>query len=126
MEQYNGEMITVKVIAEIEKTNEVGEPIGELLEIGSEQTVPKELGEGWIDLGLAELVVPEEKKDEVVPEEEIVPEVSVTRTLDGKEIISESETIINDKEYISVRLTDGTTQVISQAEYDERVITLEK
>lgn len=52
--------------------------------------------------------------------------VTSYRTLDGKEIISESATIINDKEYVAIRLSDGSVQTLTTAEYIERVVNTQQ
>ena len=62
-----------------------------------------------------------------VPKEEIVPEVQSEiipdepKTYLGKKVISEKTSLINEKEYISLTLEDGSVCQISETEYKERV-----
>ena len=70
-------------------------------------------------------VLVEETPEEVSVKEEVVPEVipaqSEVKTYLGKKIISESTSIINEKEYITLRLEDGSVCQLSEAEYKELV-----
>jgi hypothetical protein len=67
----------------------------------------------------------DEPKEEVSAKEEVVPEVIPTqpevKTYLGKKIISESTSTINEKEYITLRLEDGSVCQLSEAEYKELV-----
>jgi hypothetical protein len=61
-ETFSGEMGLYKMLQPIPFTDEDGNTLGET-EVGSIQNVPKELGDSWIDLGWAELFIPEDNPE---------------------------------------------------------------
>lgn len=63
---------------------------------------------------------PSPTSEDLNKSEGIVPEaVTPLKKYMGKEIISESIQTINGKEYNSIRLSDGSTQLLSPEEYKE-------
>lgn len=66
--QVSGDLGKFKVLAPIDFTDEKGEKLGEL-EVGSIQEVPVELGNGWVEQGLAEVFTAEEESEEETTEE---------------------------------------------------------
>ena len=53
--------------------------------------------------------------------EETTPEVTA-KTYMGKEVISEGTRMLNGKEYITIRLSDGSTYDLTSEEYELQVI----
>ncbi len=56
MEVTSSELKKVKVIGKIDILNEIGEPTGQTLEIGSIQEVPTELADSWVANNTGEIV----------------------------------------------------------------------
>lgn len=85
----------------------------------------------YLNEGRLELYVEEEAKDITNPPVQTtgattnapeVPEALLVKTLEGKEIISETSRLVNDKRYHHLRLVDGTTQDLTDEEYELKVI----
>ena len=68
----------------------------------------------------------ENPKVEELPKEEVVIPVEselppVIKLYMGKQILSDKMEIVNEKEYHSIKLVDGSAHLLSQVEYDEMV-----
>ena len=63
----------------------------------------------------------ETPKEEVVAQSEFIPSGVEVKTYQGKKIIAEKTSIINEKEYITLTLEDGSTCQLSEGEYNEGV-----
>jgi len=110
-----------------EKIEEVAEEIKEKV-LGEEpkEEIQPEVSEEALENG--EKLSEEEKgaenledvnaQDESISSGVQIPEV---KTYQGKKIISESTSTINEKEYITIRLEDGSVCQLSEAEYKELV-----
>ncbi len=62
------------------------------------------------------IIEPDEEEKAPEPEEE---ELIVANKYMGKEVISEKMVTVNEKEYHSLTLGDGSTHLLSAAEYEE-------
>lgn len=62
-----------------------------------------------------------EETKEVQAQSESVSFITDVKTYQGKKIISIKPSIINEKEYISITLEDGSTCQLSEQEYNEGV-----
>ena len=76
-----------------------------------------DLGENKLEEKIEESVKEPEAQPKI-PSGSVAPEV---KTYLGKKIISESTSTINEKEYITLRLEDGSVCQLSEAEYKELV-----
>ncbi len=70
--EHDVELGKFKVLAPIEFTDETGKRLGDL-EVGSIQEVPVDLGNSWVEQGLAEVFTLEEESAPVLPVEEEGP-----------------------------------------------------
>lgn len=67
-------------------------------------------------------IIQNEEINEIVSDEEVLTVdefegVPFAKQYMGKEIISESTRIVNDREYIHIRLIDGTTHDLTSEQY---------
>lgn len=68
------------------------------------------------------ITVPEKVEISVSSIEEInVPKKEEVKTYLGKKIVSENKSMINEKEYISITLEDGSICQLSENEYNDEV-----
>ncbi len=124
-EPYTGPMGKYKIIGEAPYTDEDGEPAG-FLEIGSIQELPVAVGDQFVEDGLAEKIV--ESPTSTTNSSTTVPPAPagiVKKTLEGKEVISDTTRTVNEKKYHHVRLLDGSTQDLTDEEYALKVKTQE-
>jgi len=106
--QVSGDLGKFKVLAPIDFTDEKGEKLGEL-EVGSIQEVPVELGNGWVEQGLAEVFTLEEEESE----EETTEEATEERAANEYELKgfdeSDSQTVVFYELNEDGSKQDGTT-----------------
>lgn len=131
---YDGPIGKYKVVGEIFPLNDDGSQQEKALELGSIHELPVNIGDDFIGKGLMEEVVEDESTGtrmsdgaQINPSEAKIESTDVstapTKTLDGKVVIGESTREVNGKEYHHIRLEDGTTQDLTDVDYEEKVIT---
>ena len=109
-EEYDGPMGKYEITGVAEYTDEKGDVMGEL-EIGSIQELPVVIGNTFVEKGVAKVY-----DEHAVPTP--TPSVSEPKKFyEGKLIISEFSRQLNDKNYHSIRLEDGTTQDLTDEQY---------
>lgn len=124
-EEYKGEMGTYKITGLAEYTDEEGNKMGEL-EIGSIQSLPTQIGDKFIEDGVAEKVEDTGKnpgETETEKSEDTVPAKTthVRKTFHGQEVISDGHREVEGKKYRHVKIADGSTYDLSEDEYQFNV-----
>lgn len=104
-EVYTGPMAKYKITGVADYTDEAGTKTGEL-EIGSIQELPVPVGDVFVGQGVAEKIV------------EAPAEVEPKKFYEGKLVVVDSYRTVNDKQYHHIRLEDGTTQDLTNEQYD--------
>lgn len=118
---YDGPMGNYRITGFAEYTDEKGENKVEL-EIGSIQNLPKMIGYGLVLDGVAEEVLENTGATTNAPaDDSSVTSTEPKKTLEEKEIISETLREVNGKNYHHVKLTDGTSQDLTDEEYSLKV-----
>lgn len=133
---YEGEMITVRFLAEVPYTDEDGNQIG-LTEIGATSVVPKDLGDNWIADGAAELV--ENSEAIIADEEESSKDIEDKNILDvesdietpkdvimswyGDNIVAGIEDVIlQGKTYKKFSTDKGSNFIVSEEDFNNNVV----
>lgn len=111
-----------KVLVQFESPGVDGNP-GQVFEVGQEIEMPDETAKAFLDEKMVELVEDnsdeEDNEDEEGEEEIHDQKSSEVKKYMGKDVISDNIEIVNDKEYHSLTLGDGSKQLLSPAEYEE-------
>ena len=113
----------------LEKAKEVAEEIKEkvLGEEPKEEIQPEvteealENGEKLSEEEKAAAAEGAENLEDVAAQSEFIPSGVEVKTYQGKKIIAEKTSIINEKEYITLTLEDGLICQLSEGEYNEGV-----
>lgn len=134
---YEGEMANYKITGEAFFTDEEGNR-KENLDIGSVHAMPIQIGDVFVEQGVAEKV-PEFPDGKVsateievettqptgtpIPEEVPVVETleSTVKTYEGKEVISDGFREVNGRDFHHIKLSDGSSYDLTEEEYALKV-----
>ncbi len=96
-----------------------------VFEVGQEIEMTEDSAAPLVKEGILELVVEEKNEEDEVPPPPApapapaVEDVPALKKHMGKDIVSERLVVVNEKEYHSLTLADGSVQLLSPAEYEE-------
>lgn len=124
---YDGPMAEYRITGEAESFDEEGNSTG-FLEVGSIQNLPEAVGDGFVESGVAEHYSKMVKAPEVdldlgagAGDGEVTIDAPKVKMFEGKQVISDTNREVNGKSYHTVRLEDGSSQDLTDEEYDLKV-----
>lgn len=123
--EYDGSIGQYKIIGKAPYTDEHGTQSG-FLEIGSVQELPIPVGDVFVEQGVAEKVeVTGTQPDSSIAAAEVTSTDGEVKEqviiFEGKQVISDTIREINGKEYHTIRLSDGSSQDLTQEEYELKI-----